>query len=85
MFHEILARIEAGLGEDADLERLAAICGYIPGESICALGDGAVAPVASTLRHFRAEYEQHIREEACPVLRQYEVRGQCFPVLRPTG
>ncbi len=80
LFHQILTRIEAGQGELADLDRLEQICHYIPGESVCALGDGAVAPVAATLRHFRAEYLAHIEQGHCPIRRHHEVAGQCFPV-----
>ncbi|MBI5136119.1 MAG: NADH-quinone oxidoreductase subunit NuoF [Nitrospirae bacterium] len=84
LFHAILTRIENGLGRPDDLERLEQICHYIPGESLCALGDAAVAPVASTLKHFRGEYLTHIREGRCPVRRQHEVAGQCFPVIHAT-
>ncbi len=83
LFHEILSRIEGGLGTAKDIDRLHTICDYIPGESICALGDGAVAPVASTLRHFKAEYEAHIEDGGCPVRKMFEVSGQCFPVTPP--
>jgi NADH-quinone oxidoreductase subunit F len=34
--------------------------------SLCGLGKTAPNPVLSTLRHFRAEYETHIRDRDCP-------------------
>ena len=34
--------------------------------SLCALGRTAPNPVRSTIRHFRDEYEAHIREKRCP-------------------
>ena len=34
--------------------------------AFCALADGAVSPIQSSLKHFRAEYEQHIGERRCP-------------------
>ena len=34
--------------------------------SLCALGGTAPNPVMSTLRHFREEYEAHIRDKKCP-------------------
>jgi ferredoxin len=34
--------------------------------SLCGLGQGAPAPVLSTLRFFRHEYEAHIQEKRCP-------------------
>ena len=33
--------------------------------TICALADGAVGPVISSVRKFRAEYEAHV-ENGCP-------------------
>jgi hypothetical protein len=35
--------------------------------SFCALADGAVSPLASTLEHFMDEYEAHVREGRCPI------------------
>ena len=34
--------------------------------SLCALGETAPNPVLSTIRHFRDEYEAHIKEKRCP-------------------
>jgi NADH-quinone oxidoreductase subunit F len=34
--------------------------------AFCALADGAVSPIQSSLRYFRAEYEQHVAEARCP-------------------
>ena len=78
---QLLRRVEEGRGTMKDLDRLRLICDYIPGESLCALGDGAVAPVLSSLTHFRDEYEAHVALGACPVRKRYQVAGQCFPVL----
>ena len=33
--------------------------------SLCGLGQTAPNPVLTTLKHFRREYEQHIREHRC--------------------
>jgi NADH-quinone oxidoreductase subunit F len=46
------------------MERL---CGNIAGKTVCAFGDAEVAPILSTLKHFRDEYEAHIREHRCPI------------------
>ena len=35
-------------------------------EKLCAFGDAEVAPILSTLKYFREEYETHIREKRCP-------------------
>ncbi len=63
---QILHRIEAGRGRMEDLELLVTLSRRIEGMTVCAFGDAEVAPVLSTLKHFQAEYEAHIRERQCP-------------------
>ncbi len=63
---QILKRIETGEGRRADLEQLELLSGRIAGMTVCAFGDAEVAPILSTLKHFRAEYEAHIEEKRCP-------------------
>ncbi len=63
---EILQRICNGEGREGDLELLDDLCAEISATSLCGLGQGAPNPVASTLKHFRAEYEAHIKEKRCP-------------------
>ncbi|MFI6449292.1 NADH-quinone oxidoreductase subunit NuoF [Kitasatospora sp. NPDC050543] len=63
---QLLRRIEDGEGVAGDLEKLLDIADNINGKSFCALGDGAASPIVSSLRYFRAEYEQHINERRCP-------------------
>ena len=47
-----------------DLDLLSSISGNIAGKTLCAFGDAAVTPVLTTLKHFRHEYEAHIRKAA---------------------
>ena len=64
---DILTAMEEGRGEPQDLEILEHHCrGLAPGMTYCALAPGAVEPLQSALRYFRAEFEQHIREKRCP-------------------
>jgi NADH-quinone oxidoreductase subunit F len=63
--HKILQRIEHGQGQMRDLDLLASISNNIAGKTLCAFGDAAVTPVQTTLKHFRHEYEAHIREGRC--------------------
>jgi bidirectional [NiFe] hydrogenase diaphorase subunit len=63
--HEILARITRGQGVDGDLSMLEELSGLLRATSLCGLGMAAPNPVMSTLRHFRNEYESHIREHQC--------------------
>ncbi len=63
---EILERICEGEGRESDIETLEMLCRQIKTTSLCGLGQGAPNPVESTLKHFRSEYEAHIREKRCP-------------------
>ncbi len=62
----VLGRIEQGLGRPEDLPLLEDVGGNILFRAFCALADGAVSPLSSSLRHFRDEYEAHVRERRCP-------------------
>lgn len=63
---EILERICDGKGVEGDIELLESLCAQIQTTSLCGLGQGAPNPVVSTLKHFRHEYEAHIKEKRCP-------------------
>ncbi len=63
---QILHRIEHGQGTDEDIDKLLDIGDNIFGRSFCALGDGAVSPIASSIRFFRDEYVRHQTEGGCP-------------------
>jgi NADH-quinone oxidoreductase subunit F len=63
---EILTRITQGQGEMEDIDRLQELGEMIKEASLCGLGQTAPNPVLSTLRHFRDEYEAHIRLKRCP-------------------
>jgi NADH-quinone oxidoreductase subunit F len=61
----LLNRIEAGEGEQRDIEQIAKICDSIAGKTLCPFGDAAITPVLSALNRFRAEFEYHVREKRC--------------------
>ncbi len=63
----VLGRIEHGLGEERDLPLMEDVGRNILFKAFCALADGAVSPLESTLKFFRDEYETHIHEGRCPV------------------
>ena len=63
---QIMKDLEAGKGTEADLTKLLDLCDNIAGRSFCALADGAVSPIISSLKYFRAEYLQHLNEGGCP-------------------
>jgi NADH-quinone oxidoreductase subunit F len=63
---QTLARLEAGEGSADDLEVLLDQCDNILGRSFCALGDGATAPITSSIQYFRDEYLDHLSGGGCP-------------------
>lgn len=62
----ILNDISSGKGKEGDLELLEELSEILQEASLCALGQTAANPVMSTIRHFRDEYEAHIKEGYCP-------------------
>ena len=66
--HKILQKIERGEGQLRDLDLLSSISANIGGKTLCAFGDAAVTPVVTTLKHFRHEYEAHIKTGHCPLV-----------------
>jgi len=64
--HEILQRITRGEGSEDDFPMLEQLARLLQEASLCGLGLAAPNPVLSTLRHFRHEYEAHVRERRCP-------------------
>ncbi|HEX2361959.1 MAG TPA: NADH-quinone oxidoreductase subunit NuoF [Jiangellaceae bacterium] len=63
---QILDRLEEGHGTEADLDKLLDLSDNIAGRSFCALADGGVAPITSSLQYFREEYVRHFDEGGCP-------------------
>ena len=72
--YKILRRIERGEGQARDLDLLASISNNIDGKTLCAFGDAAVTPVLTTLKHFRHEYEAHIKEGRCTLPADWRAR-----------
>ena len=62
-----LGRIEDGYGREQDIPLVGEVGQSMLFRAFCALADGAVSPIASTLQYFRDEYEAHVREGRCPV------------------
>jgi NADH-quinone oxidoreductase subunit F len=62
---EILTRITQGKGKEGDIQLLEEMAVVIKNAALCGLGQTAPNPVLSTIRYFRKEYEQHIRDHRC--------------------
>jgi NADH-quinone oxidoreductase subunit F len=58
---QTLRRIVAGGGRWQDLDTLTDLCQNIGGRTVCAFGDALIAPVVSTIKHWRHEYEELIQ------------------------
>jgi NADH-quinone oxidoreductase subunit F len=63
---QILERLEKGQGSEEDLDVLLDLSENILGRSFCALGDGATAPITSSIAHFKDEYLAHFENGGCP-------------------
>lgn len=64
---KLLDAIDAGRGKMKDLETLEFHTRYMaPGNTFCALAPGAMEPLQSALKYFKADFEKHIHEQKCP-------------------
>lgn len=75
---EVLERISGGEGREGDIEHLEELAQNVKKASLCALGGTAPNPVLTTIRYFREEYEEHIKDKKCrakkcPALIIYEI------------
>lgn len=75
---QILQRIQNKQGRPEDLRTLTDVCENIGGRTVCAFGDAEIAPVLSTLKYWRHEYEALIDE--AEALRA-DGKGRDVPVL----
>ncbi|MDR1210732.1 MAG: NADH-quinone oxidoreductase subunit NuoF [Spirochaetaceae bacterium] len=71
----ILEKIARGNGEESDLDKLEAIGTAMTKTSLCMLGGTAANPTLSTMRNFRNEYLEHIRDKRCR-------SGKCKQLVR---
>ncbi len=64
--HEILEDISNGKGDMESLDLLEELAEVVKDTTMCGLGQTAPNPVLSTLRYFRDEYVEHIKNHRCP-------------------
>ncbi|RME69833.1 MAG: NADH-quinone oxidoreductase subunit NuoF, partial [Nitrospirae bacterium] len=60
-----LIDITEGRGREGDIELLEDLAREIIKTSLCGLGQTAPNPVLTTIRYFRHEYEEHIKDKYC--------------------
>ncbi len=63
---QTLTRLDKGQGTEADLDTMLDQCDNILGRSFCALADGAVSPIQSSIQYFRDEFIEHFNHGGCP-------------------
>ncbi len=61
---QILSRIMKGQSEGDPISKLNDICDNMSFKCFCPLGDAAIAPVVSGIKHFRADYEEFLQNAA---------------------
>ncbi|MHC4471072.1 MAG: NADH-ubiquinone oxidoreductase-F iron-sulfur binding region domain-containing protein, partial [Planctomycetota bacterium] len=83
--YEILEDITRGVARLEDLDLLDELAEVVQDTSMCGLGQSASNPVLSTLRYFREEYVQHIREKRCDALVCKELVGAPCQAACPLG
>lgn len=82
---KILWRLENGEGKLSDIDLLWDIQRRIEGNTICPLGDAAAWPVAAAIRHFRDEFEWHVREPQLATQRNYGLAHYADPIHVPVA
>ena len=75
---EILTRITEGNGTMEDIDRLEELSNIIKDTALCGLGQSAPNPVLSTLKYFKEEYVEHVKDKycrarVCKELTRYEI------------
>jgi NADH-quinone oxidoreductase subunit F len=65
--HKILQKILRGEGAPRDIDLLVSVANNIGGKTLCPFGDAEIAPVLSTIQHFRDEFEHYVRTGESPV------------------
>ena len=76
---QLLEKIEAGDGTQADLDLVREVCDRIEGKSLCALGDFAVWCVGSYVDKFYDEFQAHIELGRCPFGGESSIEGVPAP------
>ncbi len=80
---EILDKITDGKATMEDLDALEELCHYVKNNSLCGLGQTSPNPVLSTLKYFKDEYIEHIKEHkcragVCKALTSYRITDKCI-------
>jgi NADH-quinone oxidoreductase subunit F len=72
---KMLERVDRGEATPIDLDVMASVQDNIVGNCLCVLGDSMALPVASMIRQFREEFEQHMETAALRRAEEQAFRG----------
>jgi NADH-quinone oxidoreductase subunit F len=79
----VLRRMEHGSGRMEDIDLMKDVGSKMLFKSFCALADGAVSPIDSSIKFFRDEFEEHVRLGRCPL--RVEERPRLEAVMARSG
>lgn len=83
--YKILKKIEEGNGTMEDIDLLWDVQRKIEGNTICPLGDAAAWPVAAAIRHFRDEFEWHVKNPELSQTQNYGLANYADPIPAPAA
>ncbi len=81
--YKILKNLEYGKGKMSDIDLLWDIQRKIEGNTICPLGDAAAWPIAAAIRHFRDEFEWHVKNPEESQKRNFGLAHYADPIHVP--
>jgi len=71
--NKLVERIERGAGAPQDIDVLLDVASKMEAQTICAFADAAAWPIQGMLRHFRGDFDEHIRQGKCPFPESFEL------------
>jgi NADH-quinone oxidoreductase subunit F len=71
--NKLVERIERGVGAPQDVDILLDVASKMEAQTICAFADAAAWPIQGMLRHFRDDFDEHIRQGKCPFPESFEL------------
>ncbi|MFC1981480.1 NADH-quinone oxidoreductase subunit NuoF [Chloroflexota bacterium] len=63
---EILTKITEGQGTEEDIDLLIELAEGVKDFALCGLGQTCPNPVLTTIKYFRDEYDEHVKNHRCP-------------------
>ena len=71
--YRMMSRLVEGRAEIEEIDMLWDVSKQVEGHTICALGDAAAWPIQGLLRHFSADFVEHVNERKCPFAESFEL------------